>query len=127
VYNTHWGEFEMQARAYPTRAHQFPCWRGLLLCLCAFSLLIAVANRVPRFSRTETSWVQSVPLQMTAKLLARDFYLLPPPASGIFTLLLSIPVVKVAEESRPVFPIFLDNCLYTRPPPTLSRLILNVV
>jgi len=86
--------------------------------LCAFSLLIVLANRVPRFPRSEASWVRSAPPQMTAKLLAKDFYLLQPPASGIFTFLRPIPIRSAAKEVRPLLPVFLDNCLYTRPPPT---------
>jgi len=89
-----------------------------MLYLCAFSLLFVLANRVPRFPRSETSWVRSVPPQMTAKLLAKDFYLLQPPAAGILTHLRSIPVRIAAEEQRPLFPVSLDNRLYTRPPPT---------
>src|SRR5208337_209791 len=105
--------------AYPTTgACRLSYGRGLVLWLCAFSLLIVLANRVPRFPRSETSWVRSVPPQVTAKLLAKDFYLLQPPASGIFTLLRSIPVPSAAEEVRPLFPVSLDNRLYTRPPPT---------
>lgn len=110
---------DMLPHAYPlTGGRRLFCWRSLLLWLCAFSLLLVLANRVPRFPRSETSWVRSVPSQMTVKLLAKHFYLLQPPASGIFTLLRSIPARRAAEEAHPVFPVSLDNCLYTRPPPT---------
>ncbi|MGB7845692.1 MAG: hypothetical protein WBL63_08770 [Candidatus Acidiferrum sp.] len=56
---------------------------------------------------------------MTAKLLAKDIYLLQPPASGFFTFLRTILIWKAAEEERPVLATSLDNSLYTRPPPTL--------
>ena len=55
---------------------------------------------------------------MTAKLLAKDFYLLQPPASDIFALLRSISVREGKEEVHADFLFFLDNRLYTRPPPT---------
>lgn len=110
----------MQPHAYPTtEVRRLPYWRGLVLWLCAVSLLIALASRVPRFSESETSWVQSGSPQMTAKLLAKDIYLLQPPASGFFTFLRTILIWKAAEEERPVLATSLDNSLYTRPPPTL--------
>lgn len=62
--------------------------------------------------------MRSAPPQMTAKLLAKDFYLLQPPASGIFTLLRAVPIRSVAKEAWPLLAVFLDNRLYTRPPPT---------
>lgn len=113
------GRATMLPRANRTTGERrLSCWRAVLPWLCAFSLLVVLANRVPRFPGSETSWVRGDPPQMTAKLLAKDFYLLQPPASGIFTQLCSIPVRKAREESRPHFPLFLDNRLYTRPPPT---------
>jgi len=109
----------MPLLAHPTiGARRCSCWRGLLLWLCAFSLLIVLANRVPRFPRSEASWVRSAPPQMTAKLLAKDFYLLRPPTSGVFTLPRAIPIRSVAKEAWPLISVFLDNCLYTRPPPS---------
>jgi hypothetical protein len=112
------GWVKMPELAYPTAgAHRNSCWRALVPWLCALSLLIVLANRVPRFHGSETTWVRSVPPQMTAKILAKDFYLLQPPASGVFTLLRSIPVSRAAQEAHPLFPVSLDNRLYTRPPP----------
>jgi hypothetical protein len=106
--------------AYPTTGERrLPFWRGLVLCLCASSLLVVLANRVPRFPRSETSWVRCVPPQITAKLLVKGLYLLPPPASALFALERSIPAVLIAaHEARPLVPVSLDNRLYTRPPPT---------
>lgn len=93
-------------------------WRGLVLWVCAFSLLFALASRVPRFKGSEVSWVRATPPQMTAKILAKDFYLLQAPASGILTRPRLILIRKLVKETRPPFAVFLDNRLYTRPPPT---------
>lgn len=109
----------MPGRESPTTGERhLSCWRALLLWICAFSLLVVLANRVPRFPGSELSWVPSVSSQVTVKLLAKEFFLLQPPESDIFTPLRSILVRKRAEELNAVFPAPLDNCLYTRPPPT---------
>src|SRR6202008_3527693 len=89
-------------------------WRSSLLWLCVLSLLVVLANRVPHFAQSEASWVASTPPHITAK----GFFLLPPPTSAIFTPLRSVPVLRTAKEARPPSPVFLDNRLYTRPPPT---------
>jgi hypothetical protein len=113
------GWVEMPPNAYGTiEGRRLSSWRSLLLWLCAFSLLVALANRVPHFAQGETSWVRSTPPHITARIMAKDFFLLPPPASGIFTPLRSVPVLRTAKEARPPSPVFLDNRLYTRPPPT---------
>src|SRR6516165_3439184 len=94
-------------------------WRGLLPWFCAFSLLIVLASRVPRFSgsEAEASWVRSVPPQMTAKLLTKDFFLLQPASCSN----LAVPRVgrlrSTAKETQPLFLVSLDNPLLTRPPP----------
>lgn len=109
----------MPGRESPTTGERrLSSWRGVLLWLCAFSLLVVLANRVPHFPGNELSWVPSVSSQATVKLLAKEFFLLQPPESDIFTPLRPILVRKQAEELSPVFPAPLDNCLYTRPPPT---------
>jgi hypothetical protein len=76
-----------------------------------------LAIRVPRFPDTQLSWVGSVPPHITAKLLAKDFYLLLPAISGVSVLLLSIPLQRAVEHASPFF-VFLDGRLYSRPPPT---------
>jgi hypothetical protein len=87
--------------------------------VCAFSLVLVLANRFPRIEyNEETSWVPSAPSHMTAKVMAKDFYLLLPPASGAITLVCSIPTPLDTQEEHPVFPVSLDNCLFTRPPPS---------
>ena len=80
---------------------------------------IVLANRFPRISVSDTtSWVPSAPSQMTAKVLAKDFYVLLPSASGAVTPLRPIPSPLENREEHPVFSIPLDNCLFTRPPPS---------
>jgi hypothetical protein len=55
---------------------------------------------------------------MTAKVLAKDFYVLLPPASGAITLLRSIAPRLETREEHSISSIPLDNCLFTRPPPS---------
>ena len=93
--------------------------RELVLWTCAFSLLIVLASRVPCFPRAgDTAWVRSVPPQSTAKLLVRDLYVLPLVGPGAAAPVHLVPTRFHAKESEPVFRVFLDSCLYTRPPPS---------
>jgi hypothetical protein len=94
------------------------CMRSAVVWLCAFSLIVVLANRVPRIPGNETCWVPSAPSQMTAKVLAKDFYVLLPPASGAIALLRSIPSPLETREEHPIVSISLDNRLFTRPPPS---------
>src|SRR6516165_11527957 len=93
--------------------------RTLTLCLCTFSLLIVLANRVPRFSPSciEASWVRAVPAEITAKILAEDFYLLPPSPAKTFRTVSTKRIGKIAEHAEPVRTAILDDRLLTRPPP----------
>jgi len=89
------------------------------VCVCAFSLVLVLANRFPRIQgNEETSWVASTPSHMTAKALAKDFYVFSPPASGAITLLHATPSPLETREAYPFVSIFLDNRLFTRPPPS---------
>jgi len=99
-----------------------PCRLTRLQCavvwVCTFSLVIVLANRVPRIPGTEeTSWAPSAPSQMTAKVLAKDFFVLLPPASGALALLHPAPSPLELLEENPSVSISLDNRLFTRPPP----------
>jgi hypothetical protein len=101
------------------RPRRLTCTRFAVVWLCVFSLIVVLANRVPRIpGNEETSWVPSAPSQMTAKVLAKDFYVLLPPASGAVTLLRSIPSPLETREEHPVVSTSLDNRLFTRPPPS---------
>ena len=114
--------------AYRTRGGPRLCtWRGVALWLCVFSLLFAVASRVPRFAGDATSWVRSAPPHVTAKLLAKDFYLLQAPRSGILIPLRVVPLRDRVSEAWPPFSVFLDNRLHTRPPPISVNAFLAVV
>jgi hypothetical protein len=90
-----------------------------MLCLCAVCLLIVLANRVPRFSPsyTETSWVRAIPSQTIAKVLAKEFYLLPLPRRERLTLLAKDGFYKTPEQPQAMFLTFWDDRLFTRPPP----------
>jgi hypothetical protein len=99
------------------RSRRRTCVRCAVVWFCAVSLVVVLANRVPRFPANETSWVPSAPSQVTAKVLAKDFYVFLPPASGAITLLRSIPSRLDTREEHPIFSIPLDSCLFTRPPP----------
>ena len=87
--------------------------------ICTFSLVIVLVSRVPRIPGGEkTSWVPSTLSQITAKVLSKDFFVLPPPSPGAIALLRSIPSPLEFGEERPVVSFFLDNRLFTRPPPS---------
>jgi hypothetical protein len=89
------------------------------VCVCAFSLVLVLANRFPRIQgNEEVSWVPSAPSHMTAKVMAKDFFVLQPPASGAIALLHSTPSPLETREAYPFVSIFLDNPLFTRPPPS---------
>jgi hypothetical protein len=93
--------------------------QSALALVCALSLVIVLASHVPRIpGNEETSWVPSAPSQVTAKVLSKDFFVLMPPASGAITLLHSIPSPLEISEERSTVSISLDNCLFTRPPPS---------
>ena len=85
----------------------------------AFSLVLVLANRFPRGSGfDETSWVPSAPSHLTAKVMAKEFFVLQSPAA-VRVLLhrpVSLPVEIYAE--RPTVSIAPDNRLFTRPPPS---------
>ena len=86
--------------------------------VCAFSLILVLANRFPRIQgNEETSWVPSAPSHMTAKVMAKDFFVLPLPPTGKILLPRSVPSRIETREEHPAFSISLDNRLFTRPPP----------
>jgi hypothetical protein len=98
----------------PTRAQAAVVW------VCALSLVIVLANRVPRIpGNEEISWVSSAPSQITAKVLSKDFFVLLPPASGAITFLRSVTSPLETCEEDPIVSTSLDNRLFTRPPPSV--------
>ncbi len=101
------------------RPHPRTCLTRPVIWLCVFSLVVALANRVPRIPvGGQTSWVPSTPSQITAKVLSKEFFVLLPPLPGAIRLLRSIPSPLEICEERHVVSIFLDNHLFTRPPPS---------
>ena len=87
-------------------------------CVCVLSLILVLANRVPRIPSCErTLWVPSVASQITARVVAKDFFVLLPPATGSVALLQWPPSLLVLRERSPLASISLDNRLFTRPPP----------
>jgi hypothetical protein len=87
--------------------------------ICVFSLIVVLANRFPRIPVCQvTSWVPSAPSQIMAKVLSKDFFVLPPPASGVITLVHSTPSQLELREENPIVSVSLDNRLFTRPPPS---------
>ena len=96
-----------------TRAQYVVVW------MCAFALIIVLANRFPRIPVCQVaSWVPSAPAQTTAKVLSKDLFVLPP-ACGAFKLLHWAPSPVELREEHPIVSISLDNRLYTRPPPAV--------
>jgi hypothetical protein len=86
--------------------------------ICAFSLVLVLANRFPRIEgNQQTSWVPSVPSHITAKVMAKDFFVLPPPAAVKILLPRFVPLRIEAPDEHPLVSISLDNRLFTRPPP----------
>jgi len=87
--------------------------------ICAISLVVVLVNRFPRYSPCEgISWVPSSSSHMTAKVMAKDFFVLPPPATDRILLPHSAPVRVEISEERPLTSNVLDNRLFTRPPPS---------
>jgi hypothetical protein len=95
------------------------CARKFTVCLCAVSLLIVLANRVPRFSPSaaEISWVRGAPSETIAKVWAKELYLLPLPTRETFAFVLKDRFCKIVEQPRLIFAAFWDDRLFTRPPP----------
>src|SRR6266481_6339563 len=97
----------------PTRIQCVAAW------VCAFSLVVVLGNRFPRYSPCdETSWVPSASSHLTAKVMAKDFFVLQPPAAVRIPLLRSAPMRVEISEQPLLVPIVLDNRLFTRPPPS---------
>jgi hypothetical protein len=85
---------------------------------CAFSLVLVLANRFPRIAgEEETSWVPSSPSHITAKVMAKDFFVLQPPPAARILLPHSAPSRIETREAHPLIVSSLDNRLFTRPPP----------
>jgi len=86
--------------------------------ICAFSLVLVLANRFPRIEgNQQTSWVPSAPSHITAKVMAKEFFVLPPPAIGKISLPRTVPQQIETQRQLPLVSICLDNRLFTRPPP----------
>lgn len=102
---------------HPRRLTRAQC---AVVWICVFSLIVVLANRFPRIPVCQgTSWVPSAPSQITAKVLSKDLFVLPPPASGAIALVHSAPSLLELPEENPIVSISLDNRLYTRPPPSV--------
>jgi hypothetical protein len=95
-----------------TRVQRAAAW------FCAFSLVLVLANRFPRIEgNEESSWVPSTPSHMTAKVMAKDFFVLQPPPTGRILLPRYVVARIEAREARPLVSVSLDNRLFTRSPP----------
>jgi hypothetical protein len=65
-----------------------------------------------------TSWLPSAPSHMTAKVMAKDFFVLQQLPTGRILLPRSAPSRIETREENPLVSISLDNRLFTRPPPS---------
>jgi len=102
--------------ARPCRLTRVQC---AVVWICAFALILVLANRFPRIPICQvTSWVPSTPSHITAKVLSKDLFVLPP-ACGAIKLLHWAPSPVELREEHPIVSISLDNRLYTRPPPAV--------
>jgi hypothetical protein len=96
-----------------SRTHCVAAW------ICAISLVVVLVNRFPRTASNEqASWARSTPSHLTAKVMAKDFFVLQPPPAVRILLPRFAPVRVEISEERPLVPIALDNRLFTRPPPS---------
>ena len=85
--------------------------------ICVFALVVVLVSRFPRIPVCQVaSWVPSAPSQITAKVLSKDLFVLPPACAAI-KLLRSAPSPVKLREEHPIVSIALDNRLFTRPPP----------
>lgn len=92
----------------------------VMVWFCAFSLVLVLANRFPRSSGfDETSWVSSAPSHLTARVMAKDFFVFQPPAAVRILLPRSVPLRIEVSEERPLVSLVLVNRLFTRPPPSV--------
>lgn len=95
---------------------RFLSCRDLLVWTCAVALLAVLASRVPHIPSRDLTWNGNGPPQMTAKILAKDFFLLLTPAPILSATKISIRLPYATEDSKaPV--VFLDQRLHSRPPP----------
>ena len=95
----------------PVLIHHVVAW------VCACLLIVVLVNRVPHIPGNESSWTPSAPSQMTAKVVAKDFFILHPPPARSLLLPRSVPVQIEAHEEQLFVFVCLDNRLLTRPPP----------
>lgn len=88
--------------------------------ICAFSLVVVLANRFQGSSFSDgASWVPSSSSHITAKVMAKEFFVLQPPPAARILLPRSAPLRIEASEARPLISRVLDNRLFTRPPPVV--------
>jgi hypothetical protein len=101
--------------ARPRRLTRIQC---AAVWVCAFSLVLLLANRFPPIAgNAENSWVPSAPSHITAKVMAKDFFLLQPPVTGNLLLPRAAPSPLETQEEHPIISISRDNRLFIRPPP----------
>ena len=101
------------------RARRLTRIQSAAVCVCAFSLVLVLANRFPRIQgNEEASWVLSAPSHMTAKVMAKDFFVLQPPPTGSILLPRFVPLRIETREEHFVVSMPMDNRLLTRPPPS---------
>lgn len=102
--------------ARPCRLTRAQC---AVVWICVFALIVVLANRFPRIPICQvTSWVPSTPSHITAKVLFKDLFVLPPACGAIKLLHSSSSPVELREEHT-IVSISLHNRLYTRPPPAV--------
>jgi len=103
-----------------TRPHRLTRIQCAAVWVCAFSLVLLLANRFPPIAGNgENSWVPSAPSHITAKVMAKDFFVLEPPPAARILLPRSVPSQVETREEHPLVSISLDNRLFTRPPPAV--------
>jgi len=108
----------MQFRARRKDTRRVPRWQVLVLWTCALSLLVLVANRVPRFDQGDSGWSRSVPSQTSIKLLLKSLVLLQPPRARAFQPVQVCETRITVPPAPPIFVLSLNTRLYNRPPPT---------
>ena len=102
------------------RSHRLTCIHCVAAWICVFSLVVVLANRFQGNPLSDgTSWVPCSSSHITAKVMAKDFFVLQPPSAGRTLLPRSAPGRVEISEERPAASVVLDNRLFTRPPPSV--------
>ena len=93
------------------------CWRGLLVSIACFALVVSLASRTIHLSLADNPTVQSHSLKAKIQHLNKDAAQWTRLVAGFLLFWLAIASLEILPVGKPLLPLHLDNCLYNRPPP----------